>query len=160
MFEQADRAVIVACRKCTDAATELDRAAARRQLAVGGARFQLGQSCAKCIAACHCRGQREMNIGEVRPGLRKIFLAIGRNVPPMRLQPGLAGQRQPPQQRGAIGENVQRRIGSACRLDMLLVDRKRAIEIAFVEMRQRDVPGEMPVQKTLAIMRRHPLREK
>ena len=27
-------------------------------------------------------------------------------------------------------------------------------------MGQRDVPGKMPVQKTLAIMRRHPLREK
>ena len=52
-FEQADRAVIVACRKRPDAAAELDRAAARRQLAVGRARFQLGQSRVQRITACH-----------------------------------------------------------------------------------------------------------
>src|SRR3954470_3030484 len=101
-----------------------------------------------------------MHVGEVRSGLRKIFLAMGRNVPPMRLQSGLACQRQPPQQRGAVGEDVQRRVGPACRLDMLFVDRERTVEIAFVEEGQRDVPGEMSVQKTLAIMRGHPLREK
>ena len=82
-----------------------------------------------------------MHVGEVRPGLWKIFLAIGRDVPPMRLQSGLACQRQPPQQRGAVSEDVQRRIGSAGRLDMLFVDRKRAVKIAFVEVGQRDVPG-------------------
>ena len=52
-LEQTDRAVIVACRKRPDAATELDRAAARRQLAVGGARFQLGQPRVEGITACH-----------------------------------------------------------------------------------------------------------
>ena len=41
-FEQADRTVIVACGERPDAATEIDCAAARRQLAVGCARFQLG----------------------------------------------------------------------------------------------------------------------
>ena len=101
-----------------------------------------------------------MHIGEVRAGLWKVFLAIGRNVPPMRRQPALAGQRQPPQQRSAVGEDVQRRIGPARRLDMLFVDRKRTVEIAFVEVGQRDVPGKMPVQEALAIMRRHPLCEK
>ena len=78
----------------------------------------------------------------------------------MRLQAGLAGQRKPPQQRGAVGEDVQRRVGQASRLDVLFVDRKRAVEIAGVERGQRDVPGQMSVQEALAIMRRHPLRQK
>ena len=133
-FEQADRAVIVAFGERPDAATEIDRAAAWRQLAVGRARFQLRQSRIQCIAAGHSRGQCKMHVGEMRACLRKVFFAISRNVPPMRLQPGLTGKRQPPQQRGAVGEDVQRRVGPACRLDMLFVDRKRPIKVAFIEV--------------------------
>ena len=110
-LEQSDRAVMVALGERLDAAAELDRGAARRQLAGGFALLQLRQSGVEGVAAGHRCGQRMVDVGEMRAGLREILLAIGDHVSPVRLQPGLSGQRQPPQQRGAIGEDVQRRVG-------------------------------------------------
>jgi hypothetical protein len=43
------------------------------------------------------RGQRVMDVGKMRTGLREILFAIGGDIAPMRLQPAPAGQRQPPQ---------------------------------------------------------------
>ena len=50
-FEQADRTVIVAVGEGAHAAAEVDGRAARRQFAVGGAGFQLRQSCFQRLAA-------------------------------------------------------------------------------------------------------------
>ena len=44
------------------------------------------------------------------------------------------------------------------RLDLLFVDRKCGVEVAFVERGQGNMPPEMSVQKTLAVVRGQPFR--
>lgn len=117
-LEDTDCALMIAFGERLDAARELDRGPARRQFAVGDALLQLGQSRFQLVAAGCRRDQRVMDVGKVRTSLREVFFAVSGDILPMRLQTGLAGQGKPPQQRGTIGKNVQRRVWPVSGFDL------------------------------------------
>ena len=107
-----------------------DRGRTWGEFAVGVTSFHLRQSgCQHPAARCRC-DQRVVDIGKVCARLREEPIAIGGDFLPIGRQTCLAGKREPPEQRGAIREHVQGRIWRARRPDVLLVDRKRSVQIA------------------------------
>ncbi len=146
-LEDADRLLMVAFRECADAKAKPDGGGARGQSAVGCTRFHFRKSCFQNRAAGCRRSQRVMDIGKMRPRPREEMVAIGGHFAPIGLQTGLAGQREPPQQRRGIGKNVQWWIAGIRRREVLLVDSERAVEIAGFERGEGGVPAKMCVQE-------------
>ena len=158
-LEDADGALMIAIGESLHAATEADRSFARGELAAGGTRFHLRQSCLQTFGIC-CRGhQRVVDVGEMGARLREESFAIGGDFAPMRLQPRDSGERKPPQQRSRIREHVQRRVWRAGRPDLPLVDIQSRVGIASFDRGQRDVPAQMSVQEAAPLMRRQPIRQ-
>ncbi len=155
-FEDADGAVMVAVGESLDTPTEADRGGTRGELAAGRTGFHLRQPCLQAFAINGGSHQCIMHVAEVGAGLREESIAIGGDLAPIRLQPGGAGERQPPEQRSVVREHVQGRVGQASGPDLPLENIKRCVGIAGFDRRQRDVPAQMSVQEARLFMRLQP----
>ena len=100
------------------------------------------------------RDQRHVHVGERNAGLRKTALGMRRRVVPNVLRHRMAVSHQPPQQRSAVGDRIERRRRRHLRLHAFGIDRERTRRIALLQRDKRLMPGDVAMQQTRAVDRR------